>query len=116
MQRCAAHLASERDVEESFAAGQAAVKTAMDGESDVMIGFARPQSGPYQCEMVKIPLREVANTEKKVPEAWISRDGNNMEQAYFDYAMPLIQGSPNLILENSLPRFAKLKFVQAGRV
>lgn len=116
MQRCAAHLASERDVEESFAAGQAAVRTAMAGESDVMIGFARPQSGSYQCEMVKIPLCEVANTEKKVPETWISHDGNNMEQAYFDYAMPLIQGSPNLILENSLPRFAKLKFVQAGRV
>lgn len=114
MQRCAAHLASRQDVEDSFAAGSEAVLAALSGKSDVMIGYRRPQTGIYKTELVHIPLAEVANKEKKVPDEWIAKDGNSMEHDFIDYAMPLIQGRPDLVLEDSLPRFARLKFVQAG--
>ena len=109
MQRCAAHLASKTDVEESFLAGQTAVRCAVDGMTDFMVGFQRPENGPYQCEIKLVPLDEVANTEKLVPREWINQEGNFVTQQFIDYALPLIQGESKMALEDSLPRFAKLK-------
>lgn len=115
MQRCAAHLASKTDVEDSFNAGREAVQAALRGHSDVMIGYQRPASGVYRTEMIEIPLAEVANAEKKVPLEWIAADNQGMTAAFTNYALPLIQGKPDLVLDESLPRFAHLRFVQAGR-
>ena len=73
LQRCAQHLASKIDVEEAFNAGREAVKAAVSGITDYMIGFKRHMNGSkYTCEYVRIPLSEVANAEKKVPAEWIS--------------------------------------------
>lgn len=115
MQRSAAHLASRRDVDDSFTAGAEAVLAALRGETEVMIGFKRPEKGLYRTDLVSIPLKEVANTEKKVPLEMISKDGNGIESSFLDYARPLIYGRPDLVLEDSLPRFAKLKLVRAGK-
>ena len=41
LQRCAAHSASQTDIEESFAAGKAAVDNAVAGITDKMVGFER---------------------------------------------------------------------------
>ncbi|MDD2579815.1 MAG: 6-phosphofructokinase [Eubacteriales bacterium] len=112
MQRCAAHLASKTDVEESFLAGQTAVRCAVDGMTDFMVGFQRPESGPYQCEIKLIPLDEVANTEKKVPRDWINEAGNFVLKPFIDYALPLIQGESLVAIEDGLPRFAELKKVK----
>lgn len=115
MQRCAAHLASKGDVEESFLAGQTAVRCAVDGMTDFMVGFQRPESGPYACEIKLVPLKDVANTEKKVPREWINAEGNFVNQHFIDYALPLIQGESKVAIDEGLPRFAKLKKVQAGK-
>lgn len=112
MQRCAAHLASKTDVEESFLAGQTAVRCAVDGMTDFMVGFQRPESGPYQCEIKLIPLDDVANTEKKVPREWINEAGNFVLKPFIDYALPLIQGESQIPIEEGLPRFANLKKVR----
>jgi len=109
LQRCAAHVASGTDIAESYLAGQTAVEQAVAGMSDKMVAFKRPESGPYKCETVLLDLVSVANTEKKVPDAWINAEGNGLTQEYIDYALPLIQGETGLEKENGLPRFAKLK-------
>ena len=110
IQRCAQHLASKIDVEEAFNAGSEAVKAAVAGVTDYMIGFKRVmKNGVYSCEYIKIPLEEVANAEKKVPLEWITKDGTGLTQDYIDYALPLIQGDCKAPLEEGLPRFAKLK-------
>ena len=36
-----------------------------------------------------------------------------MNKEFIDYALPLIQGTPDRPLENGLPRFARLKKIQA---
>ncbi|MDD2442501.1 MAG: 6-phosphofructokinase, partial [Eubacteriales bacterium] len=113
MQRCAAHLASKTDVDESFLAGQTAVRCAVDGMTDFMVGFQRPESGPYACEIKLIPLSEVANAEKKVPREWINDEGNFVNEHFINYALPLIQGESTVAIEDGLPRFARLKKVQA---
>lgn len=113
MQRCAAHLASKTDVEESFLAGQTAVRCAVDGMTDFMVGFQRPQEGPYKCEIKLVPLNSVANTEKRVPREWINPEGNFVNKQFIEYALPLIQGESQIAIEDGLPRFARLKKVLA---
>jgi len=114
LQRCGAHLASLTDIEESYMSGKAAVENAVAGLTDKMVGFERSyENGQYVCKTKLFNLTDVANTEKKVPLEWINAEGNGVEQAFIDYALPLIQGETNLPKENGLPRFAKLKKVLA---
>jgi len=113
LQRCAAHIASATDIEEAFLAGQAAVKAAVEGKTDLMVAFERAPGREYKCNIKMIGLHEVANKEKKVPDEWILPDGKGVTQDYIDYALPLIQGTTSLPFEDGLPRFAKLKKVPA---
>ena len=114
LQRCGAHLASQTDINEAFAAGEEAVKQAVSGTTGKMVAFKRVYvDGKYTCELELLPLESVANYEKKIPLEWISEEGNGLKQEFIDYVLPLIQGEPELPLENSLPRYAKLKKVLA---
>ena len=114
LQRCAAQLASETDIEESYMAGKVAVENAVNGINGRMIGFERGiQNGKYACRTKLIPLVEVANVEKKIPREWINEEGNGVNHQFIEYALPLIQGEPELPKQDSLPRFAKLKKIIA---
>lgn len=116
LQRCAAHCSSETDVEEAFLSGQKAVEyAAVAGVTDKMVGLERSydKNGRYICNIKLVDLLETANAEKKVPLEWINARGNGVTSEFVDYVMPLIQGSPELVYENGLPRFAKLKKVVA---
>ena len=114
LQRAGAHLASQTDIDEAFAAGKMAVEAALSGETGKMVAFERVMmDGQYTCRMKLIPLSDVANYEKKVPVEWIVPEGNNVTQDFIDYALPLIQGVPEIPLENGLPRYARLKKVLA---
>ena len=114
LQRCGAHLASETDIEESFMAGKAAVENAVAGITDKMVAFERGTQGShYACRTRLINLTDVANAERKVPMAWINAEHNGVTHGFIDYALPLIQGEPKRPLQDSLPRFAKLKKVLA---
>ena len=115
LQRCAAHCASQTDVEESFMAGQAAVENAVEGITDKMVGFERVvgPDGKYECKIKLFNLDVVANAEKKLPLEWINETHDGINQGFIDYALPLIQGQTQLQLEDGLPRFVKLKKVRA---
>ena len=114
LQRCGAHLASATDVEEACTAGMEAVKNAVNGVSGKMVAFERETvNGKYHCKYVLLPLSSVANFEKKVPLEWINKEGNGLKQEFIDYALPLIQGEPEIPRVDSLPRYAKLKKVLA---
>ncbi len=95
-------------------AGRAAVENAVAGITDKMVAFERETvNGHYACKTKLLPLTEVANAEKKVPQEWINAEGNGVTHDFIDYALPLIQGEPKLPKEDSLPRFARLKKVLA---
>lgn len=116
LQRCAAHLASATDVEEAFASGAYAVKSAIDGITDKMVILSRDEnSAEYKCVPALMDVSLAANTEKKIPESWILPAGQGLTEDYVKYALPLIQGDSKAPLEDGLPRFAQLKKVQAGR-
>ena len=114
LQRCGAHLASKVDVEEAEMAGRVAVESAAAGETDKMVAFKRVMvDGEYTCQPMLLNLSDVANYEKKVPLEWINAEHNGVTQDFIDYALPLIQGTPERPTEHSLPRYAKLKKVLA---
>ncbi|HNX13409.1 MAG TPA: 6-phosphofructokinase [Oscillospiraceae bacterium] len=112
LQRCAAHCASQTDIDEAFKAGKAAVTNAVKGVTDKMVGFERVyKDGKYQCKIKLFDLTVVANAEKKIPLDWINKTGDGLNKKFIDYALPLVQGQTKLPFENSLPRFVKLKKV-----
>ncbi len=114
LQRCAAHLASATDVNEACAAGKKAVEAAVAGDTGHMVAFKRVEkNGKYACELELLPLSSVANYEKKIPLEWINDEHNGLKQEFIDYVLPLIQGEPELPLEHSLPRYARLKKILA---
>lgn len=112
IQRCAAHIASETDVNEAYMAGEAAFKAAEAGETDKMVAFERGAGPEYSCKTVLVNLTDVANYEKKVPREWINEAGNGLLQPFIDYALPLIQGENKIPMEDGVPRFANLKKVK----
>lgn len=114
MQRCAAHVASGRDVEEAFNAGKYAVQYAVQGETDQMVVFDRVKPD-YKIEYKLLDVALAANAEKKVPREWINKEGNGILKPFVDYALPLIQGEHEFPTENGLPRFARLKKVYATK-
>lgn len=112
LQRCAAHCASDTDIEESFNAGRQAVKKAVEGETDKMIAFRRKPGETYEIEYVAEPLSSAANAEKQIPAEWITADGTNLTDDFVAYALPLIAGEPNRRLKNGLPVYANLKNIK----
>ena len=114
LQRCAAHCASQTDIEESFLAGQTAALEAVKGTTDKMVGFEREiVDGKYNCKIKLFDLNVVANTEKKVPLEWITPTQDGVNEKFAEYALPLIQGQTQLSYEDGMPRFVNLKKVKA---
>ncbi len=114
LQRAGAHLASGTDIREAFAAGRFAVESAVAGMTDKMVGFVRDEKdGKYVCRYVLLPLETVANAEKKVPEEWITPEGNGVTEDFIRYALPLVDGDNDRKLVGGLPKFARLKKIRA---
>ena len=103
LQRCAAHLASATDIEESFTLGASAVQAAIAGMNGKMAVTARKSNSPYEIRYDFADIDNIANLAKSFPSEWISREENDVTDEFITYAMPLIQGDPQVRYENSLP-------------
>jgi len=113
LQRCAAHMASQTDIDEAFLAGKSAVEHALSGGTGKMVIFVRKsENGKYKCDIDYEDLSICANTERKIPREWITKEGTYVTREFIDYVLPLIQGDNSRKQENSLPRFANLKKVK----
>ena len=113
LQRCAAHCASETDIEESYNSGRIAVESALKGIDGKMVGFKCSRDNGYHCEYVLFDLDKVANFEQKVPLEWITPDHANVTDDFVRYCSPLIQGKLSMPYEDGLPRFTRLKKIFA---
>ncbi|MEN8174212.1 MAG: 6-phosphofructokinase [Pseudomonadota bacterium] len=92
LQRAARHLASESDVNQAYALGQAAVEKALEGKNSIMPTVVRESSSPYKWSVGEAPLSEVANVEKMMPMEFITDDGFGITDACKEYLYPLIKG------------------------
>lgn len=104
MQRCAGHIASAMDIQESKMLGMKACQAALEGESGKMAAVIRKSNTPYTVSYETIPVSQAANEEKKVPSSFITPGGNDVTEEMISYLKPLIQGENNVIYENGLPK------------
>lgn len=109
LQRCAMHIASKTDLDESFVIGQKAVETAMSGKSGQVMGFKRISNTPYSIDYVSSDVRNIANLEQKIPTEWINEQGNDITQELYDYLYPLIQGEVQITYKNGIPAYYSCK-------
>ena len=104
MQRCSSHLSSKRDITEAERIGGAAVKTALDGISGVMMTYYRVANQPYNIRVDYVDVNQVANKVKYFPTEWISENGHDVTKEAIDYCLPLIQGEQNIRIKNGMPQ------------
>lgn len=108
LQMCAADRAVKLDIKEAVACGREAVRLALKGETGVMVTIERTskRGEPYASGFGTIPLCDVANHERPMPDNYISKDGMDVTRAFLDYAQPLI---------GELPEYTSLKIKRARR-
>ena len=104
-QRCAAHLVSAQDIEESVATGRAAVAAAVSGVSREMMVIRRTSDAPYTYEIGHEDIFKIANQIREVPAEFINDRGNGVTDACVDYLLPLIKGERYPAYENGLPKY-----------
>lgn len=104
LQRSARHLASATDLEQAYSVGVTAVRWALEGQSGVMPGIRRLADDPYRWDLVPVPLEEVANREKGLPQEYIREDGWGVTEACLRYLAPLIEGEAPPPYERGLPQ------------
>ncbi len=102
-QRCASHLASRTDLDESVRVGRAAAKAATGGMSRIMMTIDRKSTLPYEVEIGSADIAEIANRVKCVPSEFINERGNHVSDECCRYLLPLIEGERSAIYRNGLP-------------
>ena len=110
-QRCASHIMSLTDINEAIMCGKTAVKKAINGLTGHMVIMKRESNKPYSISFESKDLHEIANVVKFFPLEWV-KNGSDIDEAFIDYALPLINGEPEYKFENGLPHFAKLKKIK----
>ena len=93
IQRMATAYVSVTDRAEAELVGRAAVRIAAEGGSGVMVSLERDPGPVYGVRTGTTPLEVVANQQKRLPDEFITADGNGLTEAFTRYATPLI-GEP----------------------
>lgn len=108
--------ASTVDLEEAYKVGQKAVVIAAEEGSGYMSTILRHPGSIYSVYYDKVPLEQVANSERSLPQAWIAPGGADVTDDFVNYARPLIgEDWPSIPLVNGRQRFAQLKPIMAAQ-
>jgi len=88
-QRHSMAYASTVDLDEAYRLGQKAVELAAAGLSGFMATILREPGAIYNVRYDKVPLTEVANSERTFPADWIAQNGYDVTDDFIRYAKPL---------------------------
>jgi len=107
-QRCANYVQSYVDVEEAFKLGMSGHMRSADGVfTGQVVGVVRKEGAQYDVDYIAGPASEFANHVKNIPAEWILPDYKGLTKEAYEYFTPLIQGEPDLIMENGVPAYVK---------
>jgi 6-phosphofructokinase 1 len=82
--------ASTVDLDEAYRLGQHAALLAGAGAGGYMSTILRNPGPVYSVRYDRVPLAEVANSERTFPANWIAPDRPDVTDEFIDYAQPLI--------------------------
>lgn len=109
-QRDSIAFASTVDLDEAYKVGQKAVLIAIEDGNGWMSTILREPGIIYNVRYDKVPLSDVANSERFFPEAWLTPDKIDVTEEFEKYARPLIgEDWVSVPLVNGLQRFARLE-------
>lgn len=115
-QRHAMAYASTVDLEEAYRSGQQAALLAAQGQSGYMSTILRDPGSIYRVRYDKVPLVEVANSERTFREDWIAPSGVDVTDDFVRYAMPLVgEDMISLPLIGGRQRLARLQPLYAAK-
>ena len=89
-QRHSMAYVSAVDLDEAHRVGQKAVELASAGQSGFMATILREPGPIYSVRYDKVPLVEVAGSERTFPADWIDTNGYDVTDDFVRYARPLI--------------------------
>jgi ATP-dependent phosphofructokinase / diphosphate-dependent phosphofructokinase len=97
LQRSFPGFVSETDSLEARLVGQTAVQYSADAHNiEGSIAMRRLPGPQYKIETHLTPLSTVARETKHMPPEFLTAEGNNVTQAFLDYARPLIGPLPTV--------------------
>ena len=106
--RSSISMQSPVDRDEAILAGEEACRTAVEGESGIMIGFERLSSVPYRVKPIRIPIERVMLAERSMPESFFGAGGDGVSPEFIEWCRPLIGGDLRDFLwfdkDGALPR------------
>ena len=108
-QRCASHISSLADINESVMVGKGAVKAATEGKTGVMMTIDRVNGAEYEVGVGCADISGIANAIKTVPDEYINEAGNGITAEGIEYLKPLIVGELQLEYEMGLPKHFVIK-------
>jgi len=115
-QRNSIIYASTVDLEEAFQVGRHAVRVALEHGSGFMSTILRESGPAYRVRYDKVPLQEVANSERFFPKDWISPSRTDVTDDFSSYCRPLIgEEWPVVPLVNGVQRFCRFEPVFADQ-
>ena len=107
LQRSFPGLVSEVDAEEAWMVGEKAVNAALSQEADGSIAIRRKPGKEYQVYYEQVTLKSVAKETRPMPAEFINKDGNDVTDAFIDYAAPIV---------GELPKVGRFKGVPVPKV
>lgn len=108
-QRCAAHIASKTDIDESVLVGAYAVKLATKGNTGKMVTTTRKGGDVYEISLDSVDASRVAGCVRSVPPEFINVQKNGVTRACIDYISPLILGERKIEYKNGIPVHLTIK-------
>jgi 6-phosphofructokinase 1 len=108
--------ASTIDLDEAYRVGQKAAELAASRAGGFMATLLREAGPIYNVRYDRVPLEQVANSERTFPSAWISPDGTDVTDDFVRYAQPLLGNDwPSIPLIAGRLRLARFKPIFADQ-
>ncbi len=115
-QRHSMAYASTVDLDEAYNVGCVAAELAAREESGYMATLFREPGPVYTVRYGKVPLEQVANSERKFPAQWIAPSGCDVTDDFIRYAKPLVgEEMVSLPLVEGRQRMARFRPVMAEK-
>ncbi len=103
LQRSFPGVVSANDAKEARAVGQLAVKYAATAYAHGSVAITRKTGKRYAVDYKRVPLKSVAKDTRHMPARFINAAGNDVTQAFVDYARPIVGPLPPVGRFKGLP-------------
>ena len=115
-QRSTSAFASTVDLDEAYQVGRHAVEIARRDGNGWMSTILRAPGRKYCVRFDKVPLEQVANSERTFPKAWLSPGKIDVTDDFLRYAQPLIGTKwVKIPLEKGIQRFTRFQPIFAEK-